>query len=248
MQSCKGAGAGGVGVRVVGHARCSWGWHREGPEPKQMGARHPSAPHFASRPRILIWSWPGHTPAGPMAPQFCTLGSLAPKLPAPGSSGPQLIPSLFSPPLDPRTPAVYPSWPPCIRSPHISPLPDPQSPVSSLHASSPHLSLTPAPSAPRSRAPGFLTPRSPRALPATPPLGAPRAAPGQPRPFPVPTRCERCAGAVKPWAGGGRTFAAPWRPPDPRQRPFHFRWRKAALHLEGPGAYASLILVSGAAR
>lgn len=183
MGSSKSAGAGGAGVRVVGQAQMLLGGGVEGAGPGKRGARHPSAPHFASRPSAPTWSsarpHPRRPPgSAPLAPQAPSSPPRAPRVPA-------ARPALQLP-TRPRSPVVRSSRPPGLRSP-LPPSPAPQHPG-------------PAPGPP-TPGPAGLTCHS----------AAPRPArcSGRPRPLPVPGRGGRGAGAVEPRAGG----AGPLLPP-----------------------------------
>lgn len=158
MGSSKSAGAGGAGVRVVGQAQMLLGGGVGGAGPGKRGARHPSAPHSASRPSAPTWSsarpHPRRPPgSAPLAPQAPSSPPRAPRVPA-------ARPALQLP-TRPPSPVVRSSRPPGLRSP-LPPSPAPQHPG-------------PAPGPP---------PPAPRASPATRRLRAQLAALAGPAHFP----------------------------------------------------------------
>lgn len=158
--------------------------------------------HVASSPSVPTWPWARPHPRRPNGPPVLHPWLPSPPIPCLGFSGSRAFPPLYSSPTRPLNPLGLPisaSLPP--QPPYYAPSGS-SAPRFTPYASGVHLSLSPARSVPQSHASGLFTPQTPRASPASPPLRTPRAAPGRPRPLPVPRRRELRAGAVRPRTGG----------------------------------------------
>lgn len=209
-QSCKGAGAGEVGVWAVGAAQTLQRERRggEGPHAGHTGRFTPQHPVLLW-PSVPTWPWLGHTPARP----FCTLGCSAPPIPrlrflssASRSSAPQLGPlTLLGLYLGLPASAAPRSAPSGPQRPHFTPAqlePPPEPHPSAVSTAVPR--------------PGFPLPQVPAGLTCHSAARRSASRSGRPRPLPVPRRRGRRAGAVRPGRArgwGGQASAAPWRPP-----------------------------------
>lgn len=175
---------------------------RTGARPWANGGTSPLSIHSASPPSVPTWpsAWPH--PRRPLAPQVCTLASLALQFSASGSSGLQLLPSALRPPTRPLNPLGLP----------ISASLPPQPPFSTPSGSSaprflpirlrsppePHSSAV----SPPVPCPGLPHPREPQGLTCYSATPCPSSRSRRPRPLPVPRRRGLRAGAVGPRAGG----------------------------------------------